>query len=58
MKTTMILVFLIILLIGLSVLKLFWSKNNASMNFREGKMLKVNSVVGGQKWSEFYLRKY
>ena len=41
----MILVFLIILLIGLSVLKLFWSKYNALMNFRGGKMLKRNSVL-------------
>ena len=46
MKTKMILVYLIILLIGLSVLKLFWSKYNALMNFRGGKMLKRNSVLG------------
>ena len=41
----MILLFLIIILIGLNVLKLVWSKNNASMNFRGGKMLEVNNVV-------------
>ena len=45
LKTYMILLFLIIILIGLDVLKLVWSKNNASMNFRGGKMLKVNSVI-------------
>ena len=45
LKTFMILVFLNIILIGLSILKLVWSKNNASMNFRGGKMLNVNSVL-------------
>ena len=46
LKTYMILLFLIIILIGLNVLKLVWSKNNASMNFRGGKMLEVNNVLG------------
>ena len=41
----MILVFLIIVLDGLSVMKLVWRKNNTSKNFRGGKMLNVNSVV-------------
>ena len=41
----MILVFLIIILIGLSVLKQVWRKSNGSMNFRGGKMLNVNSVI-------------
>ena len=41
----MILVFLIIVLDGLSVMKLVWRKNNASTNFRGGKMLNVNSVL-------------
>ena len=34
------------MIVGVSVLRLVWSKNNDSMNFRGGKMLKVNSVVG------------
>ena len=46
LKTYMILLFLIIILIGLNILKLVWSKNNASMNFRGGKMLEVNNVIG------------
>ena len=41
----MILVFLIIVLDGLSVMKLVWRKNNTSKNFRGGKMLNVNSVL-------------
>ena len=45
LKTYMILLFLIIILIGLNALKPVWTKNNASMNFRGGKMLKVNSVI-------------
>ena len=45
LKTYMILLFLIIILIGLNVLKLVWSKSNASMNFRGGNMLEVNNVL-------------
>ena len=41
----MILVFLIIVLDGLSVMKLVWRKNNTSKNFRGGKMLNVNNVI-------------
>ena len=52
MKNCMILVLPIIILISLSVLKLVWSKNNASMNFRGGKMLEINSVQG--KGSSIY----
>ena len=44
-KTDMILVLFIIVLDGLSVMKLVWRKNNASTNFRGGKMLNVNSVL-------------
>ena len=44
-ESDMILVFSIIVLDELSVMKLVWRKNNASTNFRGGKMLNVNSVI-------------
>ena len=45
----MILVVFIIVLDGLNVMKLVWRKNNAFKNFRGGKMLNVNSVLGKLK---------
>ena len=41
----MILVFGIIVVDLLSVMKLVWRENNASTNFRGGKMLNINSVL-------------
>ena len=43
----MILVFGIIVVDLLSVMKLVWRENNASTNFRGGKMLDINSVLLG-----------
>ena len=45
-KTDIILVLFIIVLDGLSVMKVVWRINNASKNFRGGEMLNVNSVLG------------
>ena len=47
-KTDIILVLFIIVLDGLSVMKVVWRINNASKNFRGGEMLNVNSVVSAQ----------
>ena len=44
-KTDIILVLFIIVLDGLSVMKVVWRINNASKNFRGGEMLNVNSVL-------------
>ena len=46
-KNVIILVLFIIVLDGLSVMKVVWRINNASKNFRGGEMLNVNSVLGG-----------
>ena len=45
-KTDIILVLFIIVLDGLSVMKVVWRINNVSKNLRGGEMLNVNSVLG------------
>ena len=47
-KTDIILVLFIIVLDGLSVMKVVWRVNNDSKNFRGGEMLNVNSVLTDQ----------
>ena len=53
-----ILVFGIILLDDLCLLTLIWQINNASMNFRGGNMLNVNSVIFTMLTLKFWFRIY
>ena len=43
---------------NLTLLTLFWRKNNISMNFRGGKMLNVNSVLLGNSKDHLGMNKF